>query len=88
MKVELIEQKCYSLKVGDVRLDGLMVSSEWNGLTELRDGKGNQLIVLITNCGGLAGGLSQAMSQALGLDAPIAATVVTCSPDLISVLRG
>ena len=45
MDIELTETKSYSFKLGDKLLDGFTISSEWNGMTELRRPGRDKIIV-------------------------------------------
>ena len=38
MNIDITETKTYSFKVGDTLLEGFVIASEWNGMTELRRG--------------------------------------------------
>jgi hypothetical protein len=60
MNIELTETKTYSFKVGDTLLEGFVVTSEWNGMTELRRGADKFMVY------GLVRGAQHAMGAAFG----------------------
>jgi len=85
--VELTEVKCYKVKAlaTGKELPMMVVSSEWNGLQELRtiDGKPDQMLIIASSeFDGLAG----RVRVLLGGN-PVTAVVLKGSPDLLAKLQ-
>lgn len=81
MEIEMLEEKCYSFKVGDVQIDGMRAVSTWNGMTELVGADKQKLIV------SFEGGLAPMFTGLLGNKATVKASIVSGSPDLIARLK-
>jgi hypothetical protein len=90
MEIEITETKSYSLNIGGKRLDGFIVASEWNGMTELRRADGAKVIVhgMVATTpdgfrdvfGDIFGGLVRKASD------PLRIRVVSASPEIAALL--
>jgi hypothetical protein len=65
MDIQLTETKTYSFKLGDKLLDGFVIASEWNGMTELR-GMGGEKIIVYGMVRGAANGVGGAFGEIFG----------------------
>jgi hypothetical protein len=81
MKIEMVEEKCYSFKVGDVQIEGMRKVSTWNGMTELRSPEGQALIVCFET------GMSAELRGLLDPLVKRSVTIVSGSPDLIASIK-
>ena len=92
MKIELTETKIYSFTLGGKVLDGFVVASRWNGLTELRRADGQRLILeMDAGSDGLAGTFADIFADVFSQNREvkkhsIAARVVSASPELLSLI--
>jgi hypothetical protein len=77
VNINLIEEPTFTAQFGEIRVSGLRVVSEWNGMRELRDPQGRELIVDCTKRPVFVGDTKREVR---------AATVIKGHPDLVREL--
>jgi hypothetical protein len=89
MQITLTEEPTFTAQVGDFKIEGLRVISEWNGMKELRNVKGEVLIVGGDWKGGPVSGFSEIFGNIFGIgeQKSVAGTVISGSPDLVALLK-
>lgn len=90
MDIELTETKTYSFKLGDKLLDGFVIASEWNGMTELRRPGGDKVIVYglttTTACGFMEIFGDVFAARASKEKAPTAARIISASQGILDLI--
>lgn len=88
MNITLTEVPTFTASVGDTKIEGLRVISEWNGMKELQNEKGEKLIVG-SKADYPADSFGAIFGDIFGGDKAksINGTVIAGSPDLIATLR-
>lgn len=79
MDIRVIEDRRFSILVGGIRLDGMKVHCEWNGMIELRNAADQSLIIDIGNTWRWTEGIEGTQRDA---------KVIKGSPDLLALLKG
>lgn len=89
MKASMTRELVYTLEVNGAKFPGMRVASRWNGLTELRDEKG-QILIVSGEDSGFAGALATIFNDVFRtpLETQVAGVVIVMgSPDLMTKVR-
>lgn len=92
MNIEITETKTYSFKVGDTLVEGFVIASEWNGMTELR--RGTDKIIVYGLVSSKLDGLGAAFGDIFGdifgtprkTGEPSGFQIISASPSIIALM--
>lgn len=91
MNIEITETKTYSFKVGDTLLEGFVIASEWNGMTELQ--RGTEKVIVYGLVSGKRDGLGafgKMFGDIFGMPRkagePSGFQIISASPSIIALM--